>query len=154
MKRILFLSFLIFFFTILFVSLSGCNNLNTIKENSYASGNNLKNEAYLSEKCEKKCEDHFRKEYGNGRLNDGKRTVSYQSHYNTKLNKCFIMLTTTFFVEKYKLSYKEKFLFDVNYLRDYAFFHNSGKITFCDVERNKCNSEDEWVSLVKPYMEE
>jgi hypothetical protein len=38
--------------------------------------------------------------------------------------------------------------------RGYGFFHNSGTFTFCDVERNRCNSEEEWVSLVKPYMEE
>lgn len=108
----------------------------------------------LQERCEKKCEEYFKKQYGNGILNEGKRTVTYQNHYNKKLNKCFIILTTNFIIEKYKMSYKEKFLFDVNYLRDYAFFHNSGKFTFCDVERNKCNSEEEWVSLVKPYMEE
>jgi hypothetical protein len=136
------------------MSLAGCNHLNKMKADSDASGNNPGNEVYLKAKCEKKCEEHFRKEYGNGRLNDGRRMVSYQSHYNRKLNKCFIMVDTTFNVEKHKLSYREKFLFDVNYLRDYAFYHDSGKITFCDVERNKCGSEAEWISLVKPYMEE
>lgn len=116
---------------------------------------NCKADYQLQEKkCENKCEEYFKKQYGNGILNGGKRTVTYQNHYNKKLNKCFIMLTTNFIIEKYKMSYKEKFLFDVNYLRDYAFFYNSGKFTFCDVERNKCNSEEEWVSLVKPYMEE
>jgi hypothetical protein len=154
MKRALFLSILIVFFTISFMSLTGCDNLNMIREDSYAQAKNLRKELELSQKCEKKCEEHFRKEYGNGILNNGKRTVTYESHYNKKLNKCFIILTTNFMIEKYNKRYKEKFLFDVNYLRDYGFYHNSGTITFCDVEKNKCGSEEEWVSLVKPYMEE
>ena len=154
MKRTWLLSIWIVFLTISFISLAGCNDLNTIKANSYASAKNLRKELELCEKCKKKCEEHFKKEYGNGILNNGKRTVTYESHYNKKLNKCFIILTTNFIIEKYNKSYREKFLFDVNYLRDYAFYHNSGTITFCDVERNKCSSEEEWVSLVKPYMEE
>jgi hypothetical protein len=154
MKRTLFLSILIVLFTISFMSLAGCNNLNTLKEDSYAQAKNVRKELELSQRCEKRCDEHFKKEYGNGILNNGRRTVTYESHYNKKLNKCFIILTTNFIIEKYNKSYKEKFLFDVNYLRDYGFYHNSGTITFCDVERYKCGSEEEWVSLVKPYMEE
>jgi hypothetical protein len=108
----------------------------------------------LQERCERKCEDYFRKEYGNGKLNGGKRTVTYQTHYNKKLKKCMIVLNTDYFSKNINLGYKEKFLLDVNYLRGYGFFHNSGKITFCDVEKNTCRSEAEWVSLVKPYMED
>jgi formylmethanofuran dehydrogenase subunit B len=108
----------------------------------------------LQERCGKKCEQYFNDEYGNGILKDGKMIVTYQNHYNKKLKKCLIILTTTFNIKKYNKSYKEKFLFDVNYKRGYGFFHNSGSFTFCDVERNKCNSEEEWVSLIKPYMED
>lgn len=108
----------------------------------------------LKAKCERKCEEYFRKEYGNGLLNGGKRTVTYRSHYNRKLKKCMIMLSTDYFSKDINMGYKEKFLLDVNYLRGYGFFHNSGKITFCDVERNTCSSEQEWVSLAKPYMED
>jgi hypothetical protein len=113
-----------------------------------------KTDYQLQERCGKKCEEFFRKEYGNGILKDGKMIVTYQNHYNKKLKKCLIMITTNYFIKKINKGYKEKFLFDVNYKRDYAFFHNSGIINFCDVETNRCNSEEEWVSLVKPYMEE
>lgn len=154
MKRVYFLTVLIVFIAVFFISLAGCSHLDMAGSNSDSPVKKQVNEAYMKEKCEKKCEEHFRKQYGNGKLNNGKRIISYQSHYNKKLNKCFIMLDTTFMVEKYKLGYREKFLFDVNYLRDYAFYHDSGKITFCDVEKNKCGSESEWLSLVKPYMEE
>jgi hypothetical protein len=108
----------------------------------------------LQERCERKCEEYFRKEYGNGKLNGGKRVVTYQTHYNKKLKKCMIMLDTEYFSKNINMGYKEKFLLDVNYKRGYGFFHNSGTITFCDVERNTCRSEQEWVSLVKPYMED
>lgn len=115
---------------------------------------NIDMENRLQERCEKRCEDYFRKEYGNGKLNGGKRVVTYQTHYNKKLKKCMIVLNTDYFSKRINMGYKEKFLLDVNYLRGYGFFHNSGKITFCDVERNTCRSEEEWVSLVKPYMED
>jgi hypothetical protein len=108
----------------------------------------------LQERCGKKCEEFFKEKYGNGILNDGKTIVTYQNHYNKKLKKCLIILNTNFFSKNINKGYKEMFLFDVNYHRDYGFFHNSGRFTFCDVERNRCNSEEEWVSLVKPYMEE
>ena len=108
----------------------------------------------LQERCGKKCEEFFNEKYGNGILNDGKTIVTYQNHYNKKLKKCLIILNTNFFSKNINKGYKEMFLFDVNYHRDYGFFHNSGRFTFCDVERNRCNSEEEWVSLVKPYMEE
>ena len=108
----------------------------------------------LQERCDRKCEEYFRKEYGSGKLNGGKRIVTYQKHYNRKLKKCMIVLNTDYFSKNINMGYKEKFLLDVNYLRGYGFFHNSGKITFCDVERNTCRSEEEWVSLVKPYMED
>jgi hypothetical protein len=108
----------------------------------------------LQEKCGKKCEEFFKDKYSNGILNDGKRIVTYQNHYNKKLKKCLIILNTNFFSKNINRGYKEKFLFDVKYHRDYGFFHNSGTFTFCDVEKNRCDSEEEFDSLVKPYMEE
>jgi hypothetical protein len=115
---------------------------------------NINTDYRLQERCEKKCEDYFKKEYGSGILNGGKRIVTYQNHYNKRLKKCMIVLHTDYFSKKINMGYKEKFLLDVNYLRGYGFFHNSGTITFCDVERNTCHSEEEWISLVKPYMED
>jgi hypothetical protein len=114
----------------------------------------IKVDYQLQERCGKKCEEFFKEKYGNGILNDGKRIVTYQNHYNKKLKKCLIILNTKFFSKNINKGYKEKFLFDVNYKRGYGFFHNSGTFTFCDVERIRCNSEEEWVSLVKPYMED
>jgi hypothetical protein len=137
------LSFLVLFLLVGCAEFSGNRKLEDIK--TYYQ---------LQERCEKKCEEFFKQEYGNGILNNGKRTVTYQNHYNKKLKKCLIMLTTNYFSKNLNKGYKEKFLFDINYKRDYGFFHDSGTITFCDVERNKCNSEEEWVSLVKPYMED
>jgi hypothetical protein len=114
----------------------------------------VKADYQLQERCGQKSEAFFKEKYGNGIFNDGKRIVTYQNHYNKKLKKCLIILNTNYFSKNINKGYKEKFLLDVNYKRSYGFFHNSGAFTFCDVEKNRCNSEEEWVSLVKPYMEE
>ena len=67
MKRTLFLSILIVFFT---TSLVGCNN----KKDDYE----------LQDKCKKSSEELFNREWKNIEHS------SYQNHYNKKLNKCFI----------------------------------------------------------------
>lgn len=68
MKRKLFLSILIVFFTTSFLSIVGCNNQD----------NNRKVDYQLQEQCGKSC-----KEYNKG------KEGWYECHYNKKLNKCF-----------------------------------------------------------------
>ena len=78
MKRTLVLSILIIFFTTSFMFVVGCNNQNVIKEQS-------KEKYGLQEKCGKRYEEYFNKEYGNGIINgeDGERLISnYANHYN------------------------------------------------------------------------
>ena len=56
-----------------------------------------KDQYELQEQCDKRCEEIFRKEFGHTphtiRKNADGTTVmvSYQNHYNQKLNKCFIL---------------------------------------------------------------
>ena len=89
MKRKLFLSILIVFFTTSFMSIVGCNNQNIIKEQSSLSE--------LQEQCGKQSEEYFNKEYGNGTINTKMETtdICYTNHYNKKLNKCFILIKST-----------------------------------------------------------
>jgi hypothetical protein len=141
-------SVIVLLFVVLFL-LAGCAGFSEDKKVE-----DIKVAYKLQERCGQKCEEFFKEKYGNGILNDGKRIVTYQNHYNKKLKKCLIILNTNFFSKNINKGYKEKFLLDVSYKRGYGFFHNSGTFTFCDVEKNRCNSEEEWVSLVKPYMEE
>lgn len=137
MKRKLFLSILIVFFTTSFMSLVGCNNQNPTKEQSSVSQKTLKEQYQLQEQCGKKGEDFYKKKFNDSGF--------YQNHYNKKLNKCFILVDDS---EKYR-----KNLFEVNELKIYGSFSMEKGIV-CNVLEKKCKSEQEWDLLVKPYMEE
>jgi len=153
MKRKLFLSILIIFFTTSFMSLVGCNNQKPTKEDSSVSEKkNVKEEYEFQDKCGQRTSEFFKKEYGNGISTDkyGQMMSGYQNHYNKKLNKCFIIITST------SKSIKMKNLFDFNENKELGQFvvdRNINSID-CRVFENKCKSEKEWDLLVKPYMEE
>jgi hypothetical protein len=160
MKRKLFLSILIVFFTTSFMSLVGCNNQNPTKEQSSVSEKELKDEYNSRDKCGKRCEEYFRKEYGNGSNNtySGQMMSGYQNHYNKKLNKCFIIITNTSIPnDKETDVLLMKSIYDFNENKSYGDFDKYNKKNnpeHCNVLDKKCESESEWDSLVKPYMEE
>lgn len=129
--------------------------------NVYSSS--IKEDYDLSERCGKRSEEYFRKEYGNGIVNtdDGQQLSNYQNHYNKKMNKCFFSVISTYISKNKKTnkieSIKQKYLFDINESKEYGSFVLWGKQTKpndCRVLDNSCNSEGEWDSLIKPYMEE
>jgi hypothetical protein len=117
----------------------------------------IKEEYELQERCGKRAEEVFRKEYGH-------ETISnyYTNHYNRKLNKCFILVTETVkqwdkeLIEKLGVSSTYKTLLDINEKKPYGIFRKLSKGTLmnCEVLEKHCNSESEWDALVKPYMEE
>ncbi|MFA5196301.1 MAG: hypothetical protein WC401_10940 [Bacteroidales bacterium] len=120
------------------MSVVGCNNQRSTKD-----------EYILQEKCGKSCEEYFRKTYGG--LTDQQYTYDYKNHYNKNMNKCFILLDS-----RSPYSGNRKDLRDINENKQYGSFWRSSKgvITFCRVSKKECESEEEWDSLVKPYMEE
>ena len=119
-------------------------------------------EAYeLQERCGKRAQEVFNKEYGNGNFSIDDRTfmITYTNHYNRKLNKCFVILESISFPKKKdKLGILiDKTLWDINEMKEYggfAKFSDTDKLSRCLVLDKGCNSEIEWDSLVKPYMEE
>ena len=134
MKRTLFISILIGFFITSFMSIVGCNYKNKIKDYYRSEG-----------QCKKSCEEWF----SSYQQKHDEERVTYKNHYNKRLNKCFILLNN--------LDYRLKNLRVINENEIYGSFLTrlqDGKIVACDVLENKCNSEKEWDSLVKPYMEE
>lgn len=140
----------------------GCNNQTPTNEKSFVSKKTLKEEYELSERCGKRCDDLFRKDYGNGNLpsSDGHIICNYQNHYNKKLNKCFFLVTTTSISKNKKTNRVETlemiYLFDVNDNKEYGRLirWDNSKTQDCRVLEKYCKTEDEWDSLVKPYMEE
>lgn len=130
---------------------------------SYLYGQNPKpsaKEIYeLNEKCGKHAATLFKKEYGNGfqTSKDGTMFTSYTNHYNVKLNKCFVLMTTTSHPNKKEDVLYMKELWDINENKQYgsmARFQKESTPIGCSVENRICKSEGEWDSLIKPYIEE
>ena len=134
----------------------------TLFGNSHAAP--IKEEYELQERCGKRAEERFKEGYGNSIVSNGDGTVimsNYTNHYNRKLNKCFVLVMSTSIPkdkttrEKYGIS-TDKTLWDLNENKEYGGFFKFSKhaLMRCDVLEKHCNSENEWDSLVKPYMEE
>ena len=157
MKRTLFLSILIIFFTTSFISLVGFNNQDPTKERSSVSEKKLKDEYDLRERCGKWCEEYFKEDYGDGFDEDD--ISNYTNHYNKKLDKCFILINSVQFIrniDKFE-SVTMKRLIELNENKEYGLLIQSGKnikSDDCVVSDKACKSEQEWDLLVVPYMEE
>ena len=141
------------------MSFVGCNNQKSTKEQikeqspqqSSVSEKQLKVDYELQERCGNQTREFFKKEYGDGVTTVGKGQMlsGYQNHYNKKLNKCFIIITST------SPSMKLKNLFDFNENKELGTFVDNKNLSMdCRVFEKSCKSEQEWDSLVKPYMEE
>lgn len=69
----------------------------------------------LQERCGKRCEEAFKKHYPGESYRDEKGDQwlsNYEAHYNRKLNKCFILVTSNKFAKDDV--YLDKVLVDVN----------------------------------------
>ena len=118
--------------------LIGCDNQNIIKEQSSVP-EKIQNDDYgLQEICKTGCDEYFKKQYF--------PVSSYQSHYNKKLNKCFIL------IEDVKKPSKD--LYSINESIHYGMFFRDRDGVYCNVLDTECASEKEWDSIVKHYMEE
>jgi hypothetical protein len=117
------------------------------------------------EGCESYAKAQFEKEWGEGMLTDKESAtlVTYTSHFNLKLNKCFMLVDVkTSFIKKKSQSFKSIFLEEVPAGKEYGAYVEKGakylgksrQSSICMVENRKCNSKSEFESLVKPYMEE
>jgi hypothetical protein len=111
----------------------------------------------LQERCGKTAAEVFRRDYENVTIKGAENWhFNYQAHYNAHLNKCFLLLISTFnendnVIQSYYLS-------DLFENREYGTFSQSTKIGVfeCNVLNTVCSSssKSEWDNLVKPYMEE
>jgi len=115
------------------ISLAGCHFLSLTKK-QYA----------LQEKCEKQGEA-WSKSYLQKYPSD---KFTYESHYNQKLNKCFMLVTYS------KSQLKSLKSVSENKIYGSLLARQDSKTIICNVLENKCKTEKEWNALVKPYMEE
>jgi hypothetical protein len=91
----------------------------------------------------------------------GIQTISFdhESHFNTKLNKCFIVTRRTFNVAS--ILHWNTNLYDAFEGRDYALFmrsdRNPHKPMVCQLlptygQTTNCNSEEDFNAFIAPYM--
>jgi hypothetical protein len=116
-------------------------------------------ELRLQERCADRAKKFYEEEYAQleqelslrKKQTDPTVFTVYESHYNLRLNKCFILATTKVFPHdgKEKTTYALH-VQDVNTRQQYAYYSR----TECEVRGTTCNSESEWWHLVKPYIEE
>ena len=111
----------------------------------------------LSERCAKFATQKFKEEFGKEgckRETDGQLyCTSYSNHYNSKQNKCYILIKTH--VNGGDDVSDMRVLFDLHENKDIASLHViKYKIIDCRALNKSCKSEEEWESLTKPYMEE
>jgi hypothetical protein len=133
MNKKLFLFLFIVFFTMAFMSVIGCNFQNLTKE-----------QYELKDKCGKQCEawvKSYQQRYPGDKF-------TYENHYNKRLNKCLVLL-----------KYSEKQLKSLRNINENTMYGSclskqDGKIIICNVLDKKCNSVEEWNSLVRSYMED
>jgi hypothetical protein len=103
----------------------------------------------LQEKCGKRAEQLFEKDFP---LDQRQGLESFENHYNVRLNRCFMLEQNTMFLKTEGKSIAEKILIliDVNDNKPLGSFEPLG----CDVQDRKCNSEQEFRTLIKFFMED
>jgi hypothetical protein len=76
----------------------------------------------LQERCGKRASERFKAEFGNYASNDKdfNYLFNYTNHYNSKLNKCFMLVTTTMIPKNKKTDHMViRDLYDVNENKEY-----------------------------------
>ncbi len=109
------------------------------------------------ERCEKRSGEWFEKNHGSGySMIKGFMIMShYRNHYNKKMKKCFILTNTNYYDTNRKdETYRNLTLSDVNENIYYGSFLITGAKTEGKLLGSALGSENEWDSLVKPYMDE
>ena len=117
----------------------------------------LKTEYDLQERCGKRAEEIYKKDWGKvGVINhkDYQEIGSFTNHYNKKLNKCFILTSSQQYWTNH--TYKENYeLWDINDNKLNGSYYGGnplGASLQCNVLDTLCNSYKAWESLTKPFM--
>ena len=126
--------------------------------------NGKKEDLEMQAMCSKGAKDFFNKNYPEptSRIPGIDDSNTYKNHYNSKLNKCFILIDT----HRSSGSGENQIVSDATWLKDvyedknYASLstgsHRASDVNMystCDVLGKTCKAED-FQSLIKPYMEE
>jgi hypothetical protein len=107
----------------------------------------------LQERCGKWTAEVFAKDWDTEVSNTelGQTIRNYENHYNSRLNKCiYLEITNT----RGKAPSRRMRLVDLNENREIATYREVGPWVLCSVQEKECETEDEWRTLIKPFMED
>ncbi len=90
------------------------------------------------------------------------QSSNFECHYDKKLDKCFILVKYIVLPQKLEDDPAWYFLFliDVYGRKEFGAFRREQRKNFnwfvrhCEVNSEKCSSEEEFRNLIRPYMEE
>jgi hypothetical protein len=107
-------------------------------------------------RCGKQAAEVFAKRWGSGVKNSvaGQSVAEYLNHYNSRLNKCiYLEIANTFNPGP---SFMWMKLIDLNENREIAVYSKGEGVAsaFCLVQAKWCQTEAEWRTLIKPFMED
>src|SRR5258707_8316417 len=118
-----------------------------------AYGQSAAEQYVLQERCGKRAAATFEKDWGSSVTNTktGQLIANYENHYSERLNKCFYLEVSTAYDKKDGKTTISKMmrLFDVNENKEYATYLGVS----CWVGETFCQSEKEFLQLIKQYME-
>ena len=114
-----------------------------------AQAQSLKEKYELSERCGKRAEETFARDWKKPPSGE----VNYEAHYNARLNKCFYVEIMNF-LQKGKVQ-RSLALYDLHENRQIGWYSGWGDSTlWCRVQERFCKTEKEWRAFVKPLMED
>jgi hypothetical protein len=107
----------------------------------------------LQERCGRLAAMTFQREWGR---NAGQTLATYENHYSPRLNKCFYLEIRTILPRSANESnIKHLTLYDLNENKEYGHFIDAQPVgAACEVRGKTCNSEAEWRTLAKPFLDE
>lgn len=131
------------------------NTLLILMLSGYAFAGTLNFESEMMMKCRDKAKEYFTTNYETVLYpEDGIGIISeYRSHYNTTLNKCFI-LTSVLINDDDSKSW-HRFITDLNdntTFGTFAYDVSSKQIDSCNVLDRHCRTQLEFDRLIHPYM--
>ena len=108
-------------------------------------------------RCGKQAAEVFAKRWGSGVKNSvaGQSVANYENHYNSRLNNCiYLEIANTYNAGLPSFMWMK--LIDLNENREIAVYSKGEGVAsaFCLVQAKWCQTEAEWRTLIKPFMED
>jgi hypothetical protein len=106
----------------------------------------------LEERCGRQAREIFERTHGNGAITneDGSGVCNFENHYNSRSNRCYILLRMIFMTKKYfqpsggstENQTGHLTLKNINENREIGFMRLGDKVMACAVLTSKCGSKE------------